>query len=216
MYITDDDNEKHKNTGQAAGEKPAPESSQQAAGGLEQGGNTPTEANRPKVSERKRAANRANAQKSTGPRTPKGKRISRFNALRHGLLSRHAMLDGEGNPPDEGMQVLMQSLREKYGTGDVVSELLLEATIVDYYRNVKGLEYEKRLFAAKLTFWGQGEMPCLQRYVTANRNALLRDLQLLEQLRGTQARGEAASRADSMEESSQPVATEESSDAGAA
>ncbi len=216
MFITDEDDEKDKNTGRGAGEEPAPESGAVAAGGSEQGGNTPTAANRPTVSERKRAANRANAKKSTGPRTPKGKSISRFNALRHGLLSRHAMLDGQGNPTEEGMQVLMQSLREKYCTGDVVSELLLEATIVDYYRNVKGLEYEKRLFAGKLTFWGQGEMPCLQRYVTANRNALLRDLQLLEQLRGTQAGGEAASRAGSMEESSQPMATEESSDAGAA
>jgi hypothetical protein len=41
------------------------------------------------------AANRANAGASTGPRTPEGKRGSRYNALRHGLYSRAVVLPGE-------------------------------------------------------------------------------------------------------------------------
>jgi hypothetical protein len=40
-------------------------------------------------------ANRANAQKSTGPRTPEGKEKAAQNALKHGLLARHAVTAGE-------------------------------------------------------------------------------------------------------------------------
>jgi hypothetical protein len=47
------------------------------------------------VSPRKLAANRANAKRSTGPRTADGKAKSAMNAVRHGLASRAALLDGE-------------------------------------------------------------------------------------------------------------------------
>jgi len=40
------------------------------------------------VSDKQLAANRANAQRSTGPRTPEGKAIARYNALTHGILAR--------------------------------------------------------------------------------------------------------------------------------
>lgn len=39
-------------------------------------------------------ANRLNAQKSTGPRTPRGKSASRFNALKHGFLARQLVVQG--------------------------------------------------------------------------------------------------------------------------
>jgi hypothetical protein len=40
-------------------------------------------------------ANRLNAQKSTGPRTPAGKEVSRFNALKHGVDARQTVIPGE-------------------------------------------------------------------------------------------------------------------------
>ena len=40
------------------------------------------------ISERKKQANRRNAQRSTGPKTTRGKSISRLNSLKHGLLAR--------------------------------------------------------------------------------------------------------------------------------
>jgi len=40
-------------------------------------------------------ANRLNAQKSTGPNTPEGRDAVRFNALRHGLTAKHAVLENE-------------------------------------------------------------------------------------------------------------------------
>jgi hypothetical protein len=40
-------------------------------------------------------ANRLNARKSTGPRTPEGKERASRNALKHGLLAREAVIQGE-------------------------------------------------------------------------------------------------------------------------
>jgi hypothetical protein len=47
------------------------------------------------TSERRLAANRRNAAKSTGPRTPAGKAVVALNAVKHGLLSREALIRGE-------------------------------------------------------------------------------------------------------------------------
>jgi hypothetical protein len=46
-------------------------------------------------SQRQLAANSANAAKSTGPRTPAGKDIAKFNALKHGLTATHVCVPGE-------------------------------------------------------------------------------------------------------------------------
>jgi len=78
---------------------------------------------------RRVAANRAHAKKSTGPRTARGKAISRFNATRHGLLARK-LANKDGQPLEEGLEAVMEGLREKYGTGDITVELLLETTVV--------------------------------------------------------------------------------------
>ena len=41
------------------------------------------------------AANQKNSQRSTGPVTAEGKAKMRNNALRHGLTSKHAIIDGD-------------------------------------------------------------------------------------------------------------------------
>jgi hypothetical protein len=47
------------------------------------------------TSEKQEKANQQNALKSTGPKTPNGKAVARYNATRHGLLSREVLLPGE-------------------------------------------------------------------------------------------------------------------------
>ncbi len=55
----------------------------------------------PIATEKKIAANRRNALRSTGPRTRKGKAVSRLNALRHGLRSSGSIL-----PPEKWRELL--------------------------------------------------------------------------------------------------------------
>ena len=47
------------------------------------------------TTQRQAEANRLNAMKSTGPRTPAGKAVVAFNAMKHGLLSRESLVKGE-------------------------------------------------------------------------------------------------------------------------
>ena len=133
------------------------------------------------ISARKLEANRRNAQKSTGPRTARGKAVSRFNAVSHGLLARRVMFGANGEV-DPALQQLLESLRDRYGTRDIRTELLIEAAVIDYWRNAKGLEYEMKYLGPKgYGFYPQAGIGYLQRYLTANRNALLKDLELLEE-----------------------------------
>ncbi len=55
------------------------------------------------TSKKQADANRRNARDSTGPKTPEGnpegKAIVRYNATKHGLLSRAVLLPGEDEGP---------------------------------------------------------------------------------------------------------------------
>ena len=130
------------------------------------------------ISERKLAANRANALKSTGPRTQRGKSYSRLNSFRHGLLARRVMFDGEGKLLDPELLALHEALCEQYGTDDIRVQLLLDTLIIDYWRMKQALEYEvasRSISGYMANSW----MAQVQRYVTANRNSFMKNLDLL-------------------------------------
>jgi len=55
-------------------------------------------------------ANRKNALKSTGPRTNKGKAVTKFNAVTHGLQAKHVVLPEED--PDEFERLLDELIQE--------------------------------------------------------------------------------------------------------
>ena len=62
------------------------------------------------TSDKQLAANRLNAQKSTGPKTDQGKAVSKYNALRHGLLSQEVVLPGED---ESAFDELYEKFREE-------------------------------------------------------------------------------------------------------
>ena len=72
-------------------------------------------------SARRLAANRANALRSTGPRSEMGKRIARYNALRHGLAAQASVLPGEDE--DELLE-LTADIEADHGGGSAAERLV--------------------------------------------------------------------------------------------
>ena len=144
-----------------------------------QGETLETGAKSSKVSERKLKANRENAKKSTGPRDTSK---TRFNAVTHGLLASKLMFDRDGKPINEKLQQLEAGLRSSYGTGDVRQELLIETTLIEYWRQSRVLAAETELFqrhGAALFGYNTG-LPNTMRYATASRRSMFQALQMLE------------------------------------
>jgi hypothetical protein len=83
------------------------------------------------TSERQRAANQANALHSTGPKTPEGKAAVRFNAFRHGLLARDAVLPGEDA---DAFEDLWNQVRAKCSPVGPIEEFLAERVVNTMWR----------------------------------------------------------------------------------
>src|SRR5712691_10188084 len=90
---------------------------------------------RKEPSVRKIEANRKNAQHSTGPRTAVGKQAVKWNALKHGLLSREVVIPaGDGKESKVEYRILHTQLREHYQPVGIVEELLVEQIAAGYWR----------------------------------------------------------------------------------
>jgi hypothetical protein len=63
----------------------------------------------------KAEANRCNAQRSTGPRTPEGKEVARWNALRHGLTAETTVLPDEDAECYEALRTRLHAELEPAG-----------------------------------------------------------------------------------------------------
>jgi len=77
------------------------------------------------------AANRRNAKKSTGPKSRRGKQVTRINALKHGLRAEQVVIPGED--PKE-FNDLFESLYEHYQPIGPVEELHFERIVVETWR----------------------------------------------------------------------------------
>lgn len=131
------------------------------------------------VSQRKLEANRANAKKSTGARTGRGKAHSRRNAVRHGLTSTTVLFRPDG-PHDADLRQLWERLHEKFGSGDAITDALIDNAVAECSHQVEALKLEK----------GFSEMATsprpisvgvanFHRYLTKSRRALHSTLRLL-------------------------------------
>ncbi len=78
------------------------------------------------TSEKQIKANRRNSLKSTGPKTPDGKSASRYNATKHGLLSREVLLPGED---EAAFRELGELLREELQPVGELENLLVDRIV---------------------------------------------------------------------------------------
>ena len=83
------------------------------------------------TSERQKAANRANALHSTGPKTPEGKAVVRFNAFRHGLLAQDVVLPGE---EADAFEDLWNQVRANLSPIGPVEEFLVDRVVNAMWR----------------------------------------------------------------------------------
>jgi len=91
------------------------------------------------VSVKKLAANQRNAQRSTGPRTVEGKNAVRWNALKHGLLTKAAVLPQEDRAEYER---LLAALMEEYQPVGMLEALHVEEIACTYWRRRRAVRAE--------------------------------------------------------------------------
>ena len=102
------------------------------------------------VSEKQLQANRENAPKG-GVKTPEGKAIVKYNALKHGLLAKEVVItlgDGAENP--EEFNALLEDLKTQLLPEGVLEEMLAEKIAVAYWRLRRACKYEVGLIRDKL------------------------------------------------------------------
>jgi hypothetical protein len=94
------------------------------------------------LSPAKLAANRRNAQLSTGPRTKRGKRSSRRNALKHGIHS--SVLIITSGPKEEAaeFQQLLYGLQEDLRPVGILEEMMVEKIAVCWWRLQRAVRFE--------------------------------------------------------------------------
>jgi hypothetical protein len=103
---------------------------------------------------RQLAANRRNARRSTGPRTAAGKAVVRENALKHGFLSRHLIIEGE-SPADFGQ--LLDDLLAEYRPVGVVESGLVEQVAICLWRKARFVRAEAALVSLNRRTFGEAQ-----------------------------------------------------------
>lgn len=84
-------------------------------------------------------ANRRNAQKSTGPKTEAGKHNSKFNALKHGMTARVAVLPHEDRLSYEELR---QATIESYRPASGAEMMLVDLIAINYWRLLRARRVE--------------------------------------------------------------------------
>lgn len=92
------------------------------------------------TSQKQIEANQQNAQQSTGPKTDEGKAVSRYNALKHGLLSKEVLLEGED---EETLLELEKRLRSELKPISEIELLLVDRIAANIWRLKRALGMEK-------------------------------------------------------------------------
>lgn len=99
-------------------------------------------------------ANRRNALRSTGPRTADGKAVVRDNALKHGFLSRHLLIEGES---PEDFQQLLDDLMAEYRPVGVVETGLVEQVAICLWRKARFVRAEAAMVNLNRRTFGEAQ-----------------------------------------------------------
>jgi hypothetical protein len=101
-----------------------------------------------RMSERQLTANRRNALQSTGPRTLKGREVSKMNALKHGILSRQVLVAGQHYQEDrEEFEALHRRFWEDLQPEGPLEEMLLDQIVTAHWRLRRALMAESGAIA---------------------------------------------------------------------
>jgi hypothetical protein len=88
-------------------------------------------------------ANRANAQKSTGPKTAEGRSVSKWNALKHGILSKQVLIGGiQAKESRNELAKLHQQFRDDWQPVGVTEEMLVDQIVTAHWRLRRALAAE--------------------------------------------------------------------------
>jgi hypothetical protein len=102
------------------------------------------------VSQKQLEANRKNAPEG-GVKTPEGKAIAKYNALKHGLLAKEVVVTvGEGAEDPTEFAALSQKLVSQFQPQGTVEEMLVEKIAVAYWRLRRAYRYEAGLIRLEL------------------------------------------------------------------
>jgi len=102
------------------------------------------------VSHKQLEANRKNAKRG-GVKTAGGKAIAKYNALKHGLLAKEAVVTvGEGAEDPAQFEALSEDLKDQLRPEGTLEEMLVEKITVAYWRLRRAHRYEVGLIRREL------------------------------------------------------------------
>ena len=107
-------------------------------------------------SDRRICASRANGAKSAGPKTPEGKRRSAKNGVRHGILSRTIVLEGEDT---RAFAVLLSSFEAEFEPGTPSEAALIENMAIARWRLMRIWGIEKESFTLEIAKTNAASQP---------------------------------------------------------
>jgi hypothetical protein len=138
------------------------------------------------TSARRIEANRRNAQKSTGPRTSEGKAAVALNGMKHGLLSREALVQGER---EADLVEFGKRLRAHLAPAGELELFLADRIVACGWRLRRLLRVESRLFKEDgaqpeqaFSNYGREKMAVLSRYEATIERSLYKALHELQRL----------------------------------
>ena len=135
------------------------------------------------ISEKKREASRRNGRLGKGPISIAGKKNSRMNALKHGLLSKEIVLkDGRDETEEEYQELLRHLMRDLRPVG-IQEELLVETIAVSFWRKRRALRAESaEIIVAKQTAdWNNSLLVGIERGVEGALKERGRQYQMLRE-----------------------------------